>query len=961
MRGRQFSGVAALALAVVAGLSTAGPAGAATFVVENTNDAGPDSLRAAVAAANATAAADVITFAIPGAGAHVITLATPLPALTSPVTINGASQPGFGGSPLVQVDNGTGNAGAVGFDLTGGASKVIGLSITRFGTGIRLRTHFGNTITGSWIGVGADGFGHGNGTGIRIGGGSLNNVVGGTTAAARNVISSNDVGVELDGTNAGTSGNSIKGNYVGTNTSGGAGGPGGNTTGIWVHAGGNTIGGTAAGAGNLVSGNTGGGVLLSTPLATGNVVEGNLIGTNASGTAAHANGDGVAIRQGARTNTIGGTASGARNVISGNAGAGVLVTGVGTSKNVVAGDYIGTTVSGSAALGNHFGVQLAAGASGNRVGGTSPSARNVVSGNAADGVRIGDSGTSGNVVEGNVIGTTPGGTSAVANGCAGVGVAAGASGNTIGGSASGARNVISGNGCAGVLIGGAGASANVVAGNYVGLDSSGGSALPNADGVSLTSGATGNTIGGGSASTRNVISGNSNAGVKLFNASTTGNVVSSNYVGTDASGANFPGAQVFGVDIVGASANTIGGTTLGRRNVIVGATAIDIENATKEVVEGNYIGTDASGGSILDTPLAVVLDVGATGNTIGGSGASARNVIGATNLGVLVAGKANTVSGNYVGTDATGTAALLGLRGAGQTGVTISGSGNTVGGTSAGERNLISGNAAAGVVLNGTTAKSNVVEGNYVGTDVTGGNRLQNGVGVHLHSGAHANTIGGTTAGARNVISGNGDGVVIADSGTTGNLVQGNFVGTDASGTGSVSNAAAGIGISNGASGNVVGGTVAGAGNTISFNGGAFNGGQGVLVDGSTTVGDAIERNTIFDNAKLGIDLENGGNRSQPPPTITSVTTAGGTTTIKLHLASFAGSTSFRVEVFTSPTCQLSSGKTFLAAKTATTNGSGDADLTIAVPARPPGESITATATRANGDTSLYGLCTTTP
>lgn len=136
----------------------------------------------------------------------------------------------------------------------------------------------------------------------------------------------------------------------------------------------NTIGGTAASAGNTIAGSTSDtfdGVDIDGSSATGNVVEGNRIGTNVAGTAAFPNQDGVLLEQGAAENTIGGTVSGAGNLISGNSADGVLITGTGTNKNVVEGNLIGTDVSGTLALGNSGdGVLVASGAQENTVGGS---------------------------------------------------------------------------------------------------------------------------------------------------------------------------------------------------------------------------------------------------------------------------------------------------------------------------------------------------------------------------------------------------------------------------------------------------------------------------------------------------------------------------------------------------------------------------------------------------------------
>ena len=179
-----------------------------------------------------------------------------------------------------------------------------------------------------------------------------------------------------------------------------------------------------------------------------------------------------------------------------------------------------------------------------------------------------------------------------------------------------------------------------------------------------------------------------------------------------------------------------------------------------------------------------------------------------------------------------------------------------------------------------------------------------------------------------------------------------------------VPNGSFGVIFTNGPKNNTLGGTAAAAGNTI-----AFNGGPGVRVEaaspGFTTSGDSILRNSIFDNAGVGISLVANGNDLQPAPKITGVTTGGGTTTIKAKLTGSASNTAFRIEVFSNPSCDPSNkgeGKTFLAAKTITTDATGSKHVSIAVPALPPGLAITETATnQTNGDTSAFSTCATTP
>ena len=145
----------------------------------------------------------------------------------------------------------------------------------------------------------------------------------------------------------------------------------------------------------------------------------------------------------------------------------------------------------------------------------------------------------------------------------------------------------------------------------------------------------------------------------------------------------------------------------------------------------------------------------------------------------------NKVIGNYIGTDVNGTAPLGNSYGI----YLLGGANNTIGGTTAGERNVISGNTTHGIFISGT---GNQVTGNYIGTDASGtadlGNRLSGLILVN----ATNNTIGGITAGERNIISGNNDvGIYIAD-GSTGNKVIGNYIGTDVNGMPNLGNAGGG-------------------------------------------------------------------------------------------------------------------------------------------------------------------------
>jgi len=780
----------------------------------------------------------------------------------------------------------------------------------------------GNVVEGNFIGTDITGtktLGNAN-DGVGIFDGASDNIIGGTTASARNLISGNGTdpndpwsGVGISdaistGGSASTTGNVVEGNFIGTDITGTK--PLGNSGGgvaIFDGASGNTVGGTTASARNVISGNgtnaraAGSGVSIDdTDLAgnsagtTGNMVEGNFIGTDVTGTYALGNaGGGVAIYNGASANTVGGTIAGARNIISGNAGDGVDISDEGTSRNVVQGDFIGTDVTGTKALGNaDGGVSIFGGASGNTIGGTTAAAGNIISGNATPastngyaGVEIDGAGTTGNVVEGNLIGTDVTGTKALRNANGGVDISDGATNNIIGGTTAGARNLISGNatptapyGYAGVDVLGTGTTGNAVEGNFIGTDITGTNALGNANaGVAIYYGASGNTIGGTTASARNLISGNGTdpadpwSGVEIDDtistggsASTTRNLVEGNFIGTDITGTKALGNNGGGVGIdEGASDNIIGGITAGAGNLVSGniGDGVDIsdQGTSANLLQGNIIGTDITGTKALaNADSGVNIFDGASGNTIGGTTAVARNIISGNNGdGLEISGhgtSANLVQGDFIGTDITGTMAL-GNAGAGVS-IFDGASANTIGGATASACNIISGNATAsstngyaGVQISDLGTTGNVVEGNFIGTDITGTMALGNpDGGIAIFDGASGNTIGGATASVRNIISGNATpassngyaAVEIFDPGTTGNVVEGNFIGTDLTGTIALGNAGGGVSVFGGASANTIGGKTAGSGNVISG-----NQSTGVYITGTGTTGNLVAGNLI--------------------------------------------------------------------------------------------------------------------
>ena len=320
------------------------------------------------------------------------------------------------------------------------------------------------------------------------------------------------------------------------------------------------------------------------------------------------------------------------------------------------------------------------------------------------------------------------------------------------------------------------------------------------------------------------------------------------------------------------------------------------------------------------------------------------------------------MQGNLIGTDVTGAAAL----GNGNRGVFIpGGSGNTIGGTTAAARNIISANDR-GIQLNGS---DHFVQGNYIGTDITGTLAFPNrNEGVNL-DGATGVLIGGLTStpgtAPGNLISGNtGVGVDLFAGVSNNNQIQGNIIGADITGVNPLGNSLSGI-LING-SNNLVGGTSANARNIIAFNGTDVGSrGSGIAIANNTSfVGNALLGNSIFGNTKVGIDLvlntdgndgitpndagdaDTGANNLQNFPVLTSVTSVGGMTTIQGTLNSLAN-TSFRIEFFSSTTADPSGngeGQTFLGFVNTTTVGN-DATFTFSTPT-PAGTVFTATATR---------------
>lgn len=400
-----------------------------------------------------------------------------------------------------------------------------------------------------------------------------------------------------------------------------------------------------------------------------------------------------------------------------------------------------------------------------------------------------------------------------------------------------------------------------------------------------------------------------------------------------------------------------------------GLSGIRLDVSGANVVQGNFIGTNAAGTASLPNDRAGIEINGSPNNQIGGVTAEDRNIIAGNGIyGIYLynsGASGNHIEGNFIGVDVTGGAPLGNGRGI----FIEQAPNNVIGGTATGTGNVISASEQYGLYITGQSATGNLVQGNFIGTDATGTVDLGNtNRGVHLQD-TTGNTIGGTAPGARNIIAGNNQyGVYIYGSTTTGNLVQGNYIGVGANGE-VLGNTQHGIYIQVGAANNTIGGIAAGAGNTI-----AYNGGDGVLVYAGN--GNAILSNSIFSNNALGINLypvigvnandagdaDTGSNSLQNFPVLASVTTNGLSTTVAGTLNS-TPNTTFRLEFFSNTACDASGngeGRIFLGSIDVTTDANGTVSFnsTLSV-ATTSGSFVTATATDPGGNTSEFSACRT--
>lgn len=433
------------------------------------------SLRGAIQTANAKSGYDLVGFDIPGGGVQTIAPTSELPYITEDVFLNATTQPGYVDSPMIELrGDQTTNAYGLGLDTGSDLSVISGFAINRFSHNIGIA---GKSITVKkcYLGLSPDGSPAGsfggptNQSGVYlINSAATNNLIGSITADSGNVIANNNVGVRIED---GSKNNRILGNKIGTDPTGNNAIP--NNFGIFsVESDNNQIG--SEENGNIISGNDLAGVYLRVG-SSGNKIVGNKIGTKSNGSEVLPNGVfGVQISSDASNNLL------EKNVIGGQdltgTSAGVFIEDGAGANNRVLANWIGVAADGTTAIPNRYGIAIFS--DGQIIG--QQSAGNTIGYSEQYGILIGnepdgdDPETDNNLVQYNRIGTN--GTASIGNEFAGITIEGSSRNNTV------TKNIISGNFAFGILLGD-GSSSNRIAQNFIGMNSSGTTAIPNGNGI----------------------------------------------------------------------------------------------------------------------------------------------------------------------------------------------------------------------------------------------------------------------------------------------------------------------------------------------------------------------------------------------------------------------------------------------------------------------------------------------
>ncbi len=415
------------------------PAAPNKYSVTNTLDSGPGSLRQAVLDAEAHNGADSVLFRIPttdpgydvSAGVWTIRLLNSIPLTKKSTIVDGTSQARFLGldpnplGPEIVLD-GAQSAHTFGINISGNNNHIKGLCIQNFKYQFIMIYGDSNRVSNCYLGVDPTGMHRVPNTayGLVLYGGDYN-VIGGSSQE-RNVISGMDEdGVQIK---AEAHYNRIAGNYIGINAAGSDTVANWRGVAITFNCKYNIV-----GPANVISGNKQYGVALTDNQCENNRIIGNFIGTDVSGRAAMGNAFYGVYIEDCAYNRIGGATAQERNIISGNDYAGIYIKGAGAAANIVQGNHIGVDVSGSAALRNKiFGVRLHLGAHNTLIGGEQVGQGNVIGANGQYGIVLEGSGTNDNQIIGNFIGTDSSGTLNMGNGLRGVSLSSGACNNVIG-------------------------------------------------------------------------------------------------------------------------------------------------------------------------------------------------------------------------------------------------------------------------------------------------------------------------------------------------------------------------------------------------------------------------------------------------------------------------------------------------------------------------------------------------
>ena len=853
-------------------LGVIGAAQGATFTVTNENDNGPGSLRDAIEKANQTLSEkDTIAFNIPGASVHLIYPLSPLPTITSPVVIDGYTQPGA-----------TRNTEADGDDA--------------------------------------------------------------------------NLPIILDGRKAGAE-----------------------TDGLIVAAPDTRI------TGLVIEAFLGNGIKVMGHSVTGVVIAGNFIGGHPFGNnATDGNQFGIRIDEGVGDTTIGGSDPQSRNVISGNAFAGIFVFRANQTK--IEGNFIGTDPAGRHAIRNGgAGIDIYL-CDATAIGGANAGQRNVISGNDDDGIRIRNS--SNGTLLGNYIGTDATGAGKLGNLFHGIIVVGGSQSNVVGQPAAGAANVIANNGLSGVLVADSESVGNSIRGNRIfgngklGIDLKGfhrqvaydDNPYPAGTGeVTPNDPAPDDDEGGNRFQNFPILTDveSSGAGIKV------------NGVLTSVPNTTFH-IDLYGNEARDPSGYGEGQFFLGTVDVTTDGKGEAVFEATLPAPPGPYISATATRvGGIPDTsefsPILVRAgkEFGVNNTNPSGPGSLAQaiaesnatndplavntvrfNIPGAgviTPTGTMKVTQAVVIDG-FTQPGATAPTPLIGVDGVEVTNgpvLDISGSNVTVRGL-AFLRHDPSGNVGAVQ----STGNGNWFLGNLFG--ITPGNsEIPNRVGLSIFG--EDNRIGGPDAADRNVVSGNTVVGIGLGTGALRTLVQGNVVGTDSTGTENRGNGDTGILVSGAQQSSIVDNVV------------AFNAIRGVAVNGTAT-GNRISRNSMFGNG-IGIDLAPPNGADTNDPGDADERANGGQNYPELASASIVGSvtvagalrstpaSAFTLEFFLSPACSptgFGEGKTYLGTTAVTTDEAGNGPFSVTLPDTvAAGQVLTATATDSSGSTSEFSRCVT--